>query len=80
MCIRDRCGRALEQLAGTWESKQNVKVCMKGRDCCLSGFENKAKDLYAAGESPQKIAPVSYTHLDMYKRQANTIVPACYNT
>ena len=50
------CGRALEQLAGTWESKQNVKVCMKGRDCCLSGFENKAKDLYTAGESPQKIA------------------------
>ncbi len=34
------CGAQLEKLALSCDKKVNVRVCVKGSDCCLSGIEN----------------------------------------
>lgn len=40
------CGIELEKLAKIYNDNIKLKPCLKGADCCLSGFENKARTLY----------------------------------
>lgn len=39
------CGAELEKLALKSESKFNIKVQLKGNDCCLSGLENQCNEM-----------------------------------
>lgn len=39
------CGAELEKLALQSDSKFNIKVQLKGNDCCLSGLENQCKKM-----------------------------------
>ncbi|MGN0641686.1 MAG: peptidase M22 [Huintestinicola sp.] len=50
------CGAELERLAE--ESTENIrtKAVMKNGSCCLSGFENKAKELLGSGKKPSDVA------------------------
>ncbi|MBR4622320.1 MAG: peptidase M22 [Ruminococcus sp.] len=50
------CGAELEKLALQSNKEYYPKPVIKGLDCCLSGIENKCKDMLAAGEEPCDIA------------------------
>ena len=49
-------GPQLSALAETSGSPQFMKPVLKGRDCCLSGLQNKCEKLFADGAAPQDIA------------------------
>jgi len=49
-------GRYLDALASQCTEKIKVKPTMKGLDCCLSGIENKCRDLIEKGKSPEYVA------------------------
>ncbi len=53
------CGIELEKLANTYKNDIKVKPCLKGSDCCLSGFENKISKLYA--DTNDKAYVAAYT-------------------
>ncbi len=40
------CGKELEKTASEYFGSVKVKTVLKGTDCCLSGFENKLRDLF----------------------------------
>lgn len=46
MGLQFPCGKELESLAVNCTEKIKAKAVLKGCDCCLSGFENKLKDIY----------------------------------
>lgn len=50
------CGAELEKLAAQSARVFKVKPVIKDGSCCLSGVENKCRDMLAKGESPQDIA------------------------
>lgn len=49
-------GPKLEQLALKSTMKFNIKPCMKGNDCCLSGLENKCQQLLKENYKNEDIA------------------------
>lgn len=50
------CGRELEKLALCSDKNIKAKAVMKNGCCCLSGFENKARDMLSKGETPENTA------------------------
>ena len=54
--LRFPCGAELEKLAAQSTRVFKVKPVIKNGSCCLSGVENKCRDMLAKGESPQDIA------------------------
>lgn len=53
------CGKELERLALSYSGNIKVRPVLRGSDCCLSGFENKLRDLYAKSED--RIMTAAYT-------------------
>lgn len=51
-------GPKLEKLAINCNEKINVKSCVKGTNCCLSGVQNICKKMQINGEDKNKIAKV----------------------
>ena len=49
-------GKYLEELALQSTAKFKIKPTMKGKECCLSGIENKCKKMLDSGEKPEDIA------------------------
>ena len=68
MCIRDRIGTCVEALGVTLEAKPVRGVVSNGMMCSYSelGIEGDSSGII---ELPNDIEAVSYTHLDVYKRQ-----------
>ena len=56
-------GPQVEQLAlrGRWGKKQTP--AFRGRDCCLSGMENKARQLLEGGTSPEDLCRFVLEHI-----------------
>jgi N6-L-threonylcarbamoyladenine synthase len=50
------CGAELEQLALKSKRHFNIKLSLKGADCCLSGLENQCEDMQRIGEPYEDIA------------------------
>lgn len=50
------CGAELEKLADKSTADFSIKPVLKGFDCCLSGLENKCKDMISGGAQPQDTA------------------------
>lgn len=50
------CGNELDKLAAKSNREYKIKPTLKGMDCCLSGIENKCKDMKNSGESYEDIA------------------------
>ncbi len=49
-------GKHLEELALKSDKIFKVKPTMKGKECCLSGIENKCAKMLSTGEKPEDIA------------------------
>lgn len=61
------CGKELEKLARQWtEPIQKFHICLKGPNCCLSGFENKVLDFIKRGFTPAYIARFVFEVLFTY--------------
>ena len=54
--LRFPCGAELEKLAVNADKDFKVKPVLKNGSCCLSGVENKCRDMLAKGERPENIA------------------------
>ena len=50
------CGPELEKLAMKADKSYKVKAVLKDSSCCLSGVENKCRDMLDKGEKPENIA------------------------
>ena len=50
------CGSELEKLAMKADKSYKVKAVLKDSSCCLSGVENKCRDMLDKGEKPENIA------------------------
>ena len=50
------CGAELEKLAIKSDKKFKTKAVLKNGNCCLSGLENKCRDMVDRGESPENTA------------------------
>ncbi len=50
------CGPELEKLALGNKENIKVKATMKGKNCCLSGIENKCEKLISDGKEPSYVA------------------------
>ena len=50
------CGAELERLALSADRKYKVKAVMKDGNCCLSGLENKCRNMLENHEKPENIA------------------------
>ncbi len=50
------CGAELEKLAMESDKKYKFNIKLKDGCCCLSGIENKCRDMLASGEKPCDIA------------------------
>lgn len=50
------CGKEVEALSHRCREIIKLKATMKGSDCCLSGFENKASDLLKKKQSAEYVA------------------------
>ncbi len=50
------CGPALERLAGESDKVYRINPTLKGGDCCLSGIENKCRELYEKGAPKPDVA------------------------
>ncbi len=50
------CGPELEKLAMKADKSYKVKAVLKDSSCCLSGVENKCRDMLNKGEKPENIA------------------------
>ena len=59
MCIRDRCSHVIQ-------TKQEYETLLDQRDRARREKEEAAR---AAAREISRVTPVSYTHLDVYKRQ-----------
>ena len=73
MCIRDRNWNLKEmrkQMAVNWTSKQQEVIDSRNRNLLVS----------AAAGSGKTAVPVSYTHLDVYKRQPRFWISALSRT
>lgn len=58
MGLQFPCGKEIERLASEYTDKVRVKPVIKGCDCCLSGFENKLRDIFS--ESNDKVRTSAY--------------------
>lgn len=56
MGLRFPCGKELEKLAEKSDKHYNIKIKLKGNDCCLSGIENKCKKMLSDGVSKEDTA------------------------
>ena len=54
--LRFPCGHELEKLAMKADKSCKVKAVLKDSSCCLSGVENKCRDMLNKGEKPENIA------------------------
>lgn len=50
------CGSELEKLAANADKRFRVKPVLKDGSCCLSGVENKCRDMLKNGEAPENTA------------------------
>lgn len=67
-------GPELERLALESECAYSPRVTFRGRDCCLSGMENRAASLLEGGEEPRNIARWT---LDYLARVILTMTERC---
>lgn len=58
------CGAELEKLAMESDRKYKFNIKLKDGCCCLSGIENKCRDMLAAGEKPCDIALYVLKHIE----------------
>lgn len=58
------CGRELEKLAFCSERKFNIKPILKNGFCCLSGIENKCREMLTKGEKPEDIALFALKYIE----------------
>ncbi len=58
------CGKELEKLAMESDRKYKFNIKLKDGCCCLSGIENKCRDMLAAGEKPCDIALYVLRHIE----------------
>ena len=65
MCIRDSITAELSKITNRQEKE--IKAAME--EAGVKALEYDHKIYEAAGLSPTPLTPVSYTHLDVYKRQ-----------
>ncbi|HOV40861.1 MAG TPA: peptidase M22 [Oscillospiraceae bacterium] len=56
MGLRFPCGPEMEELALESKKEYNIKPAMKGLDCCLSGIENKCRDMLLKNEKKEDVA------------------------
>ena len=61
--LRFPCGRELDSLARKSAREFKIKTTFKGKDCCLSGVENKCRDMKNSGESPEDIAKLCIMYI-----------------
>ena len=54
--LRFPCGVQLEKLAVNADRRFKIKPVIKDGSCCLSGVENKCRDMLVNGERPENIA------------------------
>lgn len=64
MGLKFPCGIELEKIALKYNGKIKVKSTLKGNNCCLSGFENKCRDMYNAGEDKEKVAAYTLAYIE----------------
>lgn len=57
------CGKELERLAEKSSEEFRVRPSMRGRDCSLSGVENKCRKMLSEGVSPEDIAKFCLTYI-----------------
>lgn len=67
------CGKGLEELALECNEEMQILPTMKGNDCCLSGFENKANELLIKGYSKNYIA--KYTLMAVAETLYSMLIP-----
>lgn len=58
------CGRELERLALENDERLNVKVSLKGADCCLSGIENICRKAYSSGRTKEYISALCLKYVE----------------
>lgn len=58
------CGAKLEKLAMDSQMKYKLNVKLKNGCCCLSGIENKCRDMLSAGEKPCDIALYTLRYIE----------------
>lgn len=79
------CGKELEKLSYSADKRIKARAVIKDGSCCLSGFENKAKQLLDSGESRENTAryvldAVAETVSEMtrYARSQHGNIPVIY--
>lgn len=79
------CGIALEKIAQGSKTVFKEKIKLKGRNCCLSGLENKCSDMLDKGADKSDIAKyclyyIAQTIAEMTKvlRSENNDIPVIY--
>lgn len=58
------CGKELEKLALKFNERIKVKPVLKDCDCCLSGFENKLRDLYEKSKDKEMTAAYTLAYVE----------------
>ena len=75
MCIRDRRSVASILFTASGSSSDNTSLTISAKDFIAgwdfykSAREGRTADFAAADNDVDQLIPVSYTHLDVYKRQ-----------
>lgn len=58
------CGKELEAIAAEYSGDIRVRAVLKGTDCCLSGFENKLKDMYETTKDKPMTAAYTLAYIE----------------
>lgn len=73
-------GNEMDRLSFQANLPERPKICLKGRDCCLSGFENKAQEMLKDGTSIGEVSAflfetVAQTVLAMVEKTRKDLGP-----
>lgn len=58
------CGKELEVIASEYSGTVKVKPVLKNTDCCLSGFENKLRDLFEKTQDKPQVAAQTLAYIE----------------
>lgn len=58
------CGKELEAIASEYSGTVKVKPVLKNTDCCLSGFENKLRDLFEKTQDKPQVAAQTLAYIE----------------
>ncbi len=64
MGLQFPCGKEIEKLASEYTDRVRVKPVVRGCDCCLSGFENKLRDIFAESNDKTKTSAYALAYVE----------------